>query len=394
MNTVNRTRSPARRGDVAPFIAMDVMREAHALAAEGREILHMEVGQPGFAAPRAVRDAAARALGSERLGYTEGTGLPALRERIAAYYRDTHGVGIDPRRVVVTTGSSAGFVIAFLALFDAGDKVLLPVPTYPAYRNILNALDLEPQMMHLPAAQHGVPTAADVAEAASCGKSVAGLLVASPANPTGTVIGADDLASLARQCRSDGLWLISDEIYHGLSYGSAAPDTALRHDDEAIVINSFSKYYCMTGWRIGWMIVPDRLVRMAERLAQNLFICPPALSQHAALAAFDATEELAAAKAVYERNREMLLERLPAIGLPDLYPADGAFYIYANCGAYTNDSTAFAQMLLHQDGIAVTPGVDFDPVDGDRYIRLSYAGTTDTVEKALDRLEKRLALLR
>ncbi|MEM8876793.1 MAG: aminotransferase class I/II-fold pyridoxal phosphate-dependent enzyme [Pseudomonadota bacterium] len=394
MKSVKRTRSLAQRGDVAPFIAMDVMREAHNLAAHGRKVLHMEVGQPGFPAPKAVRDAAVRALASERLGYTEGTGLPALRDGIAAYYQDAHDVQIDPRRVVVTTGSSAGFIIAFLALFDAGEKILLPVPTYPAYRNILTALDLQPQMMHLPAAQYGVPTVNDVARAASADDKVAGLLVASPANPTGTVIGTDDLASLAGQCRSDALWLISDEIYHGLSYGSAVTDTALRHDDEAIVINSFSKYYCMTGWRIGWMIVPDRLVRVAERLAQNLFICAPALSQHAALAAFDATDDLTEVKAVYQQNRQMLLERLPAIGLPDLYPADGAFYIYANCGAYTNDSVAFAQMLLHEDGIAVTPGVDFDPVDGDRYIRLSYAGTTDTIEKALAKLEKRLANLR
>jgi aspartate/methionine/tyrosine aminotransferase len=394
MTKSQRARSLARRGDVAPFIAMDVMREAHALAASGREILHLEVGQPGFAAPRRVREAAAAALESERLGYTEGTGLPALRERIAAYYRESHSISIDPRRVVVTTGSSAGFVMAFLALFDAGEKVLLPVPTYPAYRNILSALDLEPQTMHLPAAQHGVPTARDVSNAAASDPAVAGLLIASPANPTGTVIGSDGLSALAEQCKADGLWLISDEIYHGLSYGAADPDTALRHDEEAIVINSFSKFYCMTGWRIGWMVVPDRLVRMAERLAQNLFICAPALSQYAAIAAFDSTDELLQAKAVYEENRRILLERLPIMGLSGLYPADGAFYIYADCSAFTNDSTAFAQMLLQEDGIAVTPGVDFDPVDGKRYIRMSYAGTTETVQKALDKLERRLALLR
>jgi aspartate/methionine/tyrosine aminotransferase len=394
LNRPKRVRNSAARGEVAPFLAMDVMRQAHQMAATGRDVLHMEVGQPGFAAPNRVREAAVSALENGNLGYTEGTGLLALRERIAAYYAQTHEIDLDPRRVVVTTGSSAGFILAFLALFNAGEGVLLPVPTYPAYRNILTAMDLHAAMMHLPHGQFGVPHASDIEQAVAGDETIKGLLIASPANPTGTIIGTEGLKALADQCLSSGLWLISDEIYHGLNYGQTQTETALRHDDEAIVINSFSKFYCMTGWRIGWMLVPDRLVRMIERLAQNLFICAPAISQHAAMAAFDATQELEAIKLIYETNRQILLERLPAMGINRLHPADGAFYIYADVGAFTNDSVEFTEALLREKGVAVTPGLDFDPVSGNRFIRLSYAGTTDTITAALDKLEQHLSLSR
>ncbi len=377
--------SLARRTErVAPFLAMDVLAAAAAKERRGDSVVHMEVGQPSAPAPRAAREAAKAALETGRIGYTEALGIAPLRERIARHYRDAYGVAIAPERVVVTTGSSAGFVLAFLSLFDPGQRVAITAPGYPAYRNILEALDLQAVAIPLARRDGWIMTAAAV-ERLHRDAPLHGILAMSPANPSGTMIGRDALAGLGETCRRLGLWFISDEIYHGLTYAESAA-TALAFDDDAVVINSFSKYYCMTGWRIGWMVVPERLVRPIERLAQNLYISPPFLSQAAALAAFDGTEELEAVKAGYARNRAMLLEELPRIGIADMHPVDGAFYIYADVARFTNDSIAFCKRMLEEAGVAATPGVDFDPVEGAHYLRLSFAGSEDDCREAVRRL--------
>jgi len=368
---------------IDPFIVMDVMGEANAREARGEDIIHMEVGQPATPAPRAARERAERALATERLGYTEALGMPALRDRIARYVRERYGVAVGSERVVVTAGSSAGFVLAFLAILGAGDAVGLPSPGYPCYRQILKALGLRPHLIETSGQGRWMPTEADVARLAADG--AAGLLLASPNNPTGTMVLGPRLAEIAAACRRQGLWLISDEIYHGLEYGTPA-ETALKHSDEAIVVNSFSKYFSMTGWRIGWLVVPEALVRPIERLAQNLYISPPAISQIAALGAFDGLDELEAIKAGYARNRAMLLEELPRAGLDAILPADGAFYLYADVSRFTGDSEAFAKTMLREIGVAVTPGIDFDPDRGGRYLRLCYAGSEGAMREAARRI--------
>jgi aspartate/methionine/tyrosine aminotransferase len=367
---------------------MDIMRASAELEVAGRNIVHMEVGQPGTPAPRSVREAVKQAIDRDVLGYTEALGIPRLRERIARYYRDAYGLEIAPERVVVTAGSSAGFVLAFLALFDAGAPILLPEPGYPCYRNIVQALGLAPVSVPVGPDERWMPTPELLTRAASNGGTGAkaeGILFASPANPTGTVMTAPALTSICEWCRANGVTVISDEIYHGLTYDAPA-ETALRFDDEAIVINSFSKYFSMTGWRIGWMIVPPHLVRAVERLAQNFYISPTTVSQIGAIAAFDAVEELEANKAVYARNREFLMQELPRAGFRKLAPADGAFYFYADISDLTDDSQAFAKMLLEELGVAATPGVDFDPVRGRQFLRFSYAGTHDAMVEAVRRL--------
>ena len=377
---------PARRlAKVAPFLAMDVLAAAAAKERQGGQVVHMEVGQPSAPSPKPVLEAARAALDHGLIGYTEALGLAALRERIARYYRDQHGLAVGPERVIVTTGSSAGFVLAFLALFDPGARVGITAPGYPAYRNILAALDLQAATMPLRAAERWTPNAAGIA-ALHAEAPVAGVLVMSPANPSGTMIRRDAMAQIGDTCRRLGMWLISDEIYHGLTYEDQA-ETALAVDDDAIVINSFSKYYCMTGWRIGWLVVPERLVRPIERLAQNLYISPPYLSQVAALAAFDATEELEAVKAGYRRSRDLLLNEFPGIGLGDLHPADGAFYLYADVARFTNDSIAFCRRMLDEAGVAATPGLDFDPVEGAHHVRFSFAGGEAVCREAVHRLK-------
>ncbi|PVE23226.1 1-aminocyclopropane-1-carboxylate deaminase [Microvirga sp. KLBC 81] len=376
----------ARRMDrVSSFLAMDVLSAAAAKERRGDSVIHMEVGQPSAAAPRAARDAAKAALDLGRIGYTEALGIASLRERIAKHYRDTYGVSIAPERVVVTTGSSAGFVLAFLSLFDVGQRVAITAPGYPAYRNILEALGIEPVVIPLTKADGWIMTAKAI-EKAHAEKPLHGILAMSPANPSGTMIGRKALTELGETCRRLGLWFVSDEIYHGLTYGEAA-STALASDDDAVVINSFSKYYCMTGWRIGWIVVPERLVRPIERLAQNLYISPPYLSQVAALAAFDATEELEAVKAGYARNRAYLLEELPRIGIAETHPVDGAFYIYADIARYTNDSIGFCKRMLEETGVAATPGLDFDPIEGAHYMRLSFAGSENDCRETVERLK-------
>jgi aspartate/methionine/tyrosine aminotransferase len=369
---------------VTPFLAMDVLAAAAAKERRGDSVIHMEVGQPSAPAPLKAREAARTALEDGRIGYTEALGLAALRERIARHYRDAYGVAVASERVVVTTGSSAGFVLAFLSLFDPGQRIAITAPGYPAYRNILEALELEPVPIPLTKADGWIMTVDSVARVHEAAP-LQGVLAMSPANPSGTMIGRAALRDLGERCRQLGLWFVSDEIYHGLTYGEPAA-TALAFDDDAIVINSFSKYYCMTGWRIGWMVVPERIVRPMERLAQNLYISPPYLSQVAALAAFDAAEELEAVRAAYARNRAVLLEELPRLGLADMHPVDGAFYIYADVARFTNDSVAFCKRLLEEAGVATTPGVDFDPVAGAHHMRFSFAGSEPDCREAVQRL--------
>jgi aspartate/methionine/tyrosine aminotransferase len=375
----------SQRSAVPSFIVMDVMAAAAAREALGHRVVHMEVGQPGTPAPRAALDAVRRALDHETLGYTVALGLPALRARIAEHYGQRYGVEVAPGRVVVTTGSSAGFVLAFLALFDVGAKVALPSPGYPCYRHILTALGQASVLLTTDAASRWMPTARQIDDAAAR-EGAAGLVIASPANPTGTMLEGTRLAEIVEACRRNNMWLISDEIYHGLTYGMPE-ETALARSPNAVVVNSFSKYFSMTGWRVGWLVVPEDLVRPIERLAQNLYISPPTVAQVAALGAFDAIEELETNKLVYAANRTLLLDELPKAGLEHIVPADGAFYLYADVSDFTADSVAFAKEMLAEIGIAATPGVDFDADRGSRYVRFCYAGTTADMMEAARRLK-------
>jgi aspartate/methionine/tyrosine aminotransferase len=377
---------PSRRSAIPAFIVMDVMQAAAEREASGQGVIHMEVGQPGTPAPRAALARVAQALERETLGYTVALGLPELRARIARHYAERHGVVVEPERVVVTTGSSAGFVLAFLALFDVDARVGLPSPGYPCYRHILTALGQQPVPIVTDAAGRWMPTAAQIEDACRA-QGIAGLVVASPANPTGTMLEPQRLAEVAAACRRTGIWLISDEIYHGLTYGMAE-GTALAQSGHAVVVNSFSKYFSMTGWRVGWLVVPPPLVRPIERLAQNLYISPPAVAQVAALGAFDGMEELEANRRVYAENRELLLAELPKMGLDRIAPADGAFYLYVDVGEFTSDSPSFTRRMLAEIGVAATPGVDFDAERGSRYVRFSYAGSTADMAEAARRLSR------
>ncbi len=372
----------SKRSEVEPFHAMDVLAEANRLKAEGKPIISMAVGQPSDPAPAIVREAAAAALQKGMIGYTDALGLAKLRGAIAQHYEDNYGVEVPPSRVVVTTGSSAGFNLAFLAMFDAGDRVAITAPGYPAYRNIMKALGMEVVEIPLHGQGHLTPA---MLEAAWREKPFKGLLFASPANPTGSVIPRDELASLVETARGLGISLISDEIYHRLTYGE--PDTtALAFDEDVVVINSFSKYYCMTGWRIGWMVLPESLIRPVERIQQSLYISAPELSQIAAIRAFDASAELDLIKERYSVSRAMLLERLPRLGFKLASPMDGAFYAYCDVSDFTNDSMEFARRMIAEAHVAATPGRDFDPVEGHRMMRLSYAGSPADMEQAVERI--------
>ena len=373
------------RSAIEPFHAMDVLAQATKRAREGHPVISMAVGQPAHGAPRAVVDAARNALLTERIAYTDALGRAELRERISRHYRSHYGVDVDPQRIAVTTGSSAGFNLAFLTMFNAGDRVAITRPGYPAYRNILTALGLEAVEIPVGSATDFTLSPALLDEAASRYGRISGVLLASPANPTGTVTGREALTALVDYCDANAITFLSDEIYHGLTY-AGEETTALSVSDRVLVINSFSKYYCMTGWRIGWMVLPEAAIRPLERVAQSLYISAPELSQIAACAAFDATEELEAVKSGYVANRTLLLERLPEIGFEVASPMDGAFYAYVDAGRFTNDTMQFSKTMLADINVAATPGRDFDPVEGHRTIRFSYAGSYAEMEEALERM--------
>ncbi|NNK16857.1 MAG: aminotransferase class I/II-fold pyridoxal phosphate-dependent enzyme [Sulfitobacter sp.] len=369
------------RSAVDPFIVMDVMQDASAAEADGQHIIHMEVGQPGTGAPKGAAAALTAAMDQGALGYTVALGLPALRARIAQMYGEWYNVDLDPGRVVITSGSSGGFILAFTALFDTGDRVGIGAPGYPSYRQILKALALTPVDLPTQAENRYQPVPTDFA-----GMDLAGLLVASPANPTGTMLDKDAMGALIGACAETGASFISDEIYHGIEYEKKAV-TALEVTDDAYVINSFSKYFSMTGWRVGWMVVPEDHVRVVERLAQNMFICAPHVSQIAALAAMDCEDELQANMDVYRENRQLMLDGLADAGFSTFAPPDGAFYVYADVSDLTDDSRAFAAEILEKAHVAVTPGLDFDPIRGIGTVRFSYARSTADIREGLRRLK-------
>jgi aspartate/methionine/tyrosine aminotransferase len=377
--------------EAPPFIVMDVIAAANARAAASGpgdpRVIRMEVGQPATGAPAAAVEAAVAAMrAGETLGYTEAFGIRPLRERIARLYADRYGAAVDPARIAVTVGASGAFPLAFLAAFDRGDRVALASPFYPPYVNILTALGLEPVLLEAGPESRYQPTEAMLA---ALDPPPDGLIVASPCNPAGTMLHAGELAAIARWCGAHGVRLVSDEIYHGLTYGEPAATAAAVPG--AVVINSFSKYWSMTGWRVGWMVLPEDLARPVERLAQNLFISAPGVSQVAALAAFEAEAELQGHLARYAANRALLLDALPRAGIDRLAPAEGAFYLYADVGHLTNDSAAWCARMLAEIAVAATPGVDFDRTRGHRAVRLSFCGATADVEEAAERITRWLA---
>ena len=375
---------PSKRSDVPPFIVMDVMAAAAQREAQGAHIIHMEVGQPAAPAPATAIKAAQAALAHGRIGYTETLGIPSLRARIARHYHDAYDLHLDPARVVVTTGSSGGFILAFLSLFEPGDRIALANPGYPPYRHILSALGCEPVLIDT-SAETRWALSAKALIAAHQRAPLKGVVIASPANPTGTMMDADALTRLIAVAEAEGIRVISDEIYHGLDYAFAA-ETAANASDRTVVINSFSKYFCMTGWRIGWMVVPESLVRTIERLQGNLAISVPTLAQVAAEAAFDGRAEMEAVKHGYEENRRILTEGLPKAGLDKFLPADGAFYLYSDVSRFSEDSLDFAKRMLNEAGVAATPGIDFDPVNGRHFLRFCYAGSAAEMHEAVKRI--------
>tara|TARA_R110002124_G_scaffold72562_4_gene194171 strand:+ start:6682 stop:7824 length:1143 start_codon:yes stop_codon:yes gene_type:complete len=373
------------RSQVDPFIVMDVMQAAAAAEAEGRHIIHMEVGQPGTGAPKGASAALTAAMEQNALGYTVALGLPALRKRIAQMYGEWYNVDLDPSRVVITSGSSGGFILTFTSLFDTGDRVGIGAPGYPSYRQILKALDLTPVDLPTSIENRLQPVPSDFAD-----MDLQGLLVASPGNPTGTMLDHGAMSALIDATQGQGASFISDEIYHGIEYEKKAV-TALEITNDAYVINSFSKYFSMTGWRVGWMVVPEDHVRVVERIAQNMFICAPHASQVAALAAMDCTAELEANMDVYRANRAMMITGLRDAGFTSFAPPDGAFYVYADVSSLTTDSRELARDILDKAGVAVTPGLDFDPVRGHQTLRFSYARSTQDIAEGLGRLKAYMA---
>lgn len=383
-NRLGQWLEPSRRSDVPPFMVMDVMAAAARIEAAGGRVIHMEVGQPAAGAPKTAIAAAHAALESGRIDYTSALGIPSLRERIARHYRDTYGCDVSPDRIVVTTGSSGGFVLAFLSMFEPGDRVAVTVPGYPPYRHILTALGCEPVLIETTNETRHALTG-EALLAAHRTAPLKGVLVGSPANPTGTMMSREALASLIAAAEDAGIRFISDEIYHGLDYAFPAV-TAAALSGHALVINSFSKYFCMTGWRVGWIVVPEILVRPIERLQQNLSISVPTLSQIAAEAAFDGAAEMEEIKHGYQENRRILIDGLPKAGLTRFLPADGAFYLYADVSDFTSDSFEFAKQMLEQAHVAATPGLDFDPIHGRSFVRFSYARSAEEMREAVDRI--------
>lgn len=376
----------SHRGDVQPFYAMDVLAQANALKSQGHEVLSLAVGQPGAKPPMIVRQAAANAAMNEVIGYTNALGRDDIKHAIANHYRDYYGIDIPADRVAITNGSSAGFSLGFLALTEPNGRIAIASPGYPAYRNIIKSLSLE--AVEIPSAA-GSRSTFDLDELVKehRRKKIDVLMIASPANPTGSVVPEEELRRIIDTCATEGISFISDEIYHRLNY--VGPDvTAAAMSDEVIVINSFSKFYCMTGWRVGWMILPEHLVRPVERLAQSLYISAPEISQIAASHAFDDVNELEQIRDSYKANRSLLVERLPELNIPFASPPDGAFYAWCDVTAHTNDSMDFAQKMLNEIHVAAAPGLDFDTQNGGRFLRFSYAGEQDVISRAIDRLEK------
>ena len=368
------------RGSVDPFIVMDVMEAASKIEKAGHDVIHLEVGQPGTSAPILAKESVIDSLSASTLGYTVALGIPELRKKIAELYWHWYKVKVDPQRIIVTPGSSGAFILAFTALFDAGDVVGVGSPGYPSYRQILKALSLNTVTIKAFSDNKFQPVSTDVIN-----NKLDGLLVASPANPTGSMLNRDELEKLMAACKKKETAFISDEIYHGIEYETRAV-SALEVSDDCFVINSFSKYFSMTGWRLGWIVVPNKHIRQFERLAQNMFICAPHISQIAALGALDCYPELNQNVETYKTNRAMLTEQLPKLGLANFAPPDGAFYFYVDVSEYTDNSVNFANEILDEVNVAVTPGIDFDPDRGLKTIRLSYACSTPDLKEGLRRL--------
>ena len=363
---------------------MDVMRAANERAASGSDVLHLEVGQPSSPAPKKVLETAQFVLADDKLGYTDALGISLLREKISGHYRDTYGVNVDPKRVVITSGASGGLLLSFLSSFDVGDCVGMATPGYPAYKNMLKSLGVKVVEVPVDSKSHFQlnPEVLD-----NLSENLDGLIISSPSNPTGSMISSSGMCDLVNWCDRRGTRLISDEIYHGIVYGEQA-STALSYGTDVIIVNSFSKYFSMTGWRLGWMVIPESMIRSIECLAQNLYISPPSLSQMAAVAVFDCMDELNENVTRYRINRDILLEKLPNAGLERFAPVDGAFYIYANVSHLTNDSSEFCKRMLSEIGVAMTPGIDFDGINGKSYVRLCFAGATQDIYQAAARLQK------
>ena len=371
----------SNRGNVDPFIVMDVMENARKAEEQGEDIIHMEVGQPGTAVPKIAQDKLIEKMKNDSLGYTVALGLPELRLRIARLYRDWYKIDIDPNRVVVTSGSSGGFILSFASLFDAKQRIGIGSPGYPSYRQILKAQDLEPVLIETSMENRFQPIAEDLKN-----RNLSGVLIASPANPTGSMLNFESMEALITTSIDEKISFISDEIYHGIEYENKAI-SALQITDDCYVINSFSKYFSMTGWRVGWMVVPESHIRQIERLAQNMFICAPHSSQVAALHALDCNEELEKNLDIYNKNRELMKKGLEEAGFTKTSPPDGAFYIYADISEFSNDSLEFTQLVLKEAKVAITPGLDFDPARGNSTIRFSYARSTKDIIEGLERLQ-------
>ena len=372
----------SKRGNVDPFIVMDVMEAARKAEESGRRIIHMEVGQPGTAAPKQATNSVIESMTNNNLGYTVALGLPELRMRISQLYGEWYNVDINPNRIAITPGSSSAFVASFTSLFDSGDRVGIAAPGYPSYKQILKALDLVPVTIRTLIENRFQPLPEDLPN-----NDLSGFLIASPANPTGSMLDYQSLSDLIHISQENNISFISDEIYHGIEYETKAV-TALEITDDCYVINSFSKYFSMTGWRIGWIIVPENHIRQIESIVQNMFICAPHVSQIAAIAAMDAKDELEYNMSVYRKNRSLMIEGLAKAGFTEIAPPDGAFYIYANISKFSNNSFKFTREILDEAGIAITPGFDFDAERGNETIRFSYAGTTDDMKEGLNRLYK------
>ncbi len=371
----------SQRSIIDPFIVMDIMERAHSIEQKGQTVVHMEVGQPGTSAPKAAKDFLKATMEDNPMGYTVALGLPDLRKKIAELYGEWYGVDLDWNRVIITGGSSAGFILAFTALFDKLDKVGLANPGYPSYRQIMKALNLEPVLIDTTEKNKFQPTLSDLIS-----HNINGLLIASPGNPTGCMIEREPLEALIDYCKDKKVSLISDEIYHGIQY-DVQPSTMLEFSDSCYIINSFSKYFSMTGWRIGWIIVPKEHVRIVERIQQNMFICASHASQILALGAFEGRMELEKNLETYQTNRKKLLAALPELGFNNIAPPDGAFYLYIDIGEFSSDSYDFAKKMLDIGGVALTPGIDFDPINGKSKIRISYARSTPEILMGIERIK-------